>query len=60
MMKNTIIIAHALFLFIASGQTQIKTSGSEKGNWPDSDGLLNFRKDIYAHDKAIAKVLFEK
>ncbi len=27
--------------------------------WVDSEGLLNFRDDIYGHDKALAKHLFE-
>jgi len=28
--------------------------------WVDSDGLLNFRKDIYRHDKEVAKNLVEQ
>jgi murein L,D-transpeptidase YcbB/YkuD len=28
--------------------------------WVDSNGLLNFRKDIYAHDKEVAKNLVEQ
>ena len=27
--------------------------------WVDSEGLLNFREDIYGHDKKLAKHLFE-
>ncbi|RYE55812.1 MAG: hypothetical protein EOP48_09375 [Sphingobacteriales bacterium] len=27
--------------------------------WVDSDGLLNFRKDIYNHDKKVARSLYE-
>lgn len=27
--------------------------------WVDSEGLLNFREDIYGHDKKVAKQLFE-
>lgn len=28
--------------------------------WVDSEGLLNFREDIYGHDKKLAKHLFEQ
>lgn len=28
--------------------------------WVDTDGKLNFRKDIYGHDAKMAKLLFEK
>ena len=28
--------------------------------WVDSEGLLNFRKDIYGHDERLAKQLFEQ
>ena len=28
--------------------------------WVDSDGLLNFRKDIYNHDKQVARDLIEQ
>jgi murein L,D-transpeptidase YcbB/YkuD len=28
--------------------------------WVDSEGLLNFREDIYGYDKKLAKHLFEK
>jgi murein L,D-transpeptidase YcbB/YkuD len=27
--------------------------------WVDNDGLLNFRNDIYGHDKKMAEMLFE-
>jgi murein L,D-transpeptidase YcbB/YkuD len=27
--------------------------------WVDNDGLLNFRNDIYGHDKKMAERLFE-
>jgi murein L,D-transpeptidase YcbB/YkuD len=29
-------------------------------SWVDSEGLLNFREDIYGHDKKLAKHLFEQ
>ena len=28
-------------------------------SWVDSEGLLNFREDIYGHDKKMAAKLFE-
>ena len=28
--------------------------------WVDSEGLLNFREDIYGHDKKMAKNLFDQ
>ncbi|MEY3507524.1 MAG: hypothetical protein RIR44_756, partial [Bacteroidota bacterium] len=29
-------------------------------SWVDSNGILQFRKDIYDHDKKMERILFKK